>query len=159
MLEAWFICPYDIFSTEHTKGAARRCLMTRYIPALPDGEGSDWDEAEILGNHTLVWILVPDATMALIRADSDFTEIPLPNIPPGLARNTMRTFLVGLGYELDEVNGTDWDSVRIFDMLTIANNRYVKNPSNSDELIPSTVRPGRQPPRKLASQITGRSRI
>src|SRR2546426_7508013 len=58
---AWFIVPYDV-SLRHGR-VVRVCAMARFIPTIPNANGDVWDEAEILGNHTLVKVVATPATV------------------------------------------------------------------------------------------------
>ncbi len=155
MASAWFICPYDVFKSPVTKTAGRRCAMHRYLHVLPDGEGSDWDEAETLDGHALVWVDTTAAKMALISADPDFLEVPTPDVTVAKDRGLITDKMIALGYTQGEIDATGWVSNALFDLLTVAMNRYRVRAGTDDQVEPNPEKPGRQPPRKLASQIKG----
>ena len=152
---AWFICPMEALKHPTWQRVYRRCAMCRHIPSLPDGEGSDWDEAEILGSHTIVWVDTSVAKMALIAADPDFLEVPTPNVTVPKDQGLITDKMIALGYTQGEIDATGWVSNDLFDLLTVAMNRYRAKPGTNDEVEPNPDKPGRQPPRKLAAQIKG----
>ncbi len=157
MPEAWFICPYDLFKS-FTGTAGRQCAMHRHIHALPDGNGSDWDEAEILGGHTIVWVNTTASKMASIKADPDFLEVPTPNVTKAKDQGLITDKMIALGYTQGEIDATGWVSNTVFDLLTVAMNRYRVRAGTENEVEIDPDKPGRQPPRKMATQIKGYKR-
>lgn len=155
MPSAWFICPYDTYKSRITGTAGRRCAMHRYLHALPDGEGSDWDEAETLSGHALVWVSTTAAKMALIEADADFLEIPTPSVTVAKDRGLITDKMIALGYTQGELDATGWASSAVFDLLTVGMTAYRVKQGTDDEVEPNPDKPGRRPPRKLARQIKG----
>ena len=156
--EAWYLCPYDV---THNVGTVelpqdrmeRRCAIYRHIPGLPDGNGSDWDEAETLNGWCLVWVKAIAAVHAVIEADGDFEIVPIPTIPQSL-RGRIRSRLRAFGYTDAEINGTGWDSFAIMTLATSAATNYRRTPGG-DTIEEDPAKPGRQPPPKKASEIKG----
>ena len=75
---ALFLVPFDTAQAPG-KGTVRRCAASRIVPTIPASPGPDdpiWSFAETLGNHCLVKVRAPNATLDLFRAESDFVEIP-----------------------------------------------------------------------------------
>lgn len=69
----WYLCQYD---SEVIDGEAqRRCAMRRHIPFIPNAQGATWEEAETLGNQTLVRVEASAAMQDRIAADPDMIEL------------------------------------------------------------------------------------
>ena len=158
MPEAWYICPYDVFK-HATRGRVERwpAVMKRYIPVGTGGE-NEFEAAEILNGYALVWVSATVAVMALIDVDPDFQIIPTPTVTVPKDQGDIGDLMLNLGYTQGEVDGTGWVSNAIFDTLTVAMNRYRARPGSNNEEVEIDPRyPGRQPPRKLAAHMRGRS--
>lgn len=133
----WYLCPYDTYTFDQQR-IGRRPAIHRYIPTLPDGLGSDWDEAEILTGHCVVRVDTTAALHAVIQADLDFELIPFPTVPTNL-RGRVRNKLRGLGYTTAEIDATAWDTEALLDLVTVGTTAYrarvkVTAPGNQQHL-------------------------
>ena len=118
MPTAFYLCPYDTIPRAGQL-PYRRCAMSRYVPTRPHLTGAFWDEAETLGNATLVKLSASPALHTTVRADADFLllpfvagQVPLANRPALIA------YLVLLGYTATALNNTSWRRAALFDLLT-----------------------------------------
>ena len=151
MPTAWYLCPYDVSVVAGR--VQRKAAIARYLPSIPNPDGSLWDEAETLGNHLLVKVIAPDGLQTTIRSDPDFLVIPhlLPEIPPP-RRAMIRHRLLGFGYTAAEIDSTGWKVVQLLALLTSASTRFQRRQDGSG----IDILPGRFRSRKTAAQIEAR---
>lgn len=115
---AWYICPYDtVIRDEDEEGIIRRPGMSRYIPRVPNADGADWYESEILGNHILVKVSAPTALHVAIQADSNFIEIPVGRDVSVGSRLALNVKLKTLGYTQQEIDDTGWETKELLELL------------------------------------------
>ncbi len=145
---AWYLAPYD--TERRARGISRVPAMARHIPTVPNADGADWEETEILGNHILVKVSAPDALHTRIGADNDFLSINAASTP------TIHAKLLALGYaqaELDTV--APWTLTNLLEMLANSGrSRFALNAAR-DGL---QQLPGRQAQSKSLSDIDQRIR-
>ena len=137
---AWYICPYDLtfFSSGRT---LRTPAISRHIPAVPNPDTADWDEAEILGNHILVKVFAPAAQHAVIQADPDFLRIPGGVSVPLLLRPLVQSKLEALGYTTAEITETNFLVLELLRMLTTACHTVLGRTATNDGLRLGVRRP------------------
>lgn len=145
----WYVCPYDV--TKDPDGVLRTPAMHRYIPRVPNADGSNWDEAEILGNHIVVKVEAPLAVHATIQADPDFLVVPTGTIPAN-RQAVVKTKLLALGYTDAEITATQWIAAELLARLTVAVSSIQKNAAGDGV----DVLPGRRPSPKTVAQINAR---
>lgn len=162
MLFEWYVCPYDVFKPGDVnpndpdsavfKFLTRVPAIARYIPVVPNADGANWDEAEILRNWIVVKVQAPGALHAQIQADADFIHVPRDvSIPPNL-RNKIKKVLGVLGYTDQEISDTGWVTTQLLALLTTARSNWRKNATGNgiDLLL------GRRVTAKLVSDIEKR---
>ena len=143
----WYLCPYDVSMSGGR--VIRRPAIARYIPSVPNADGSNWDEAETLDNHVIVKVLAPDPVHAVIQLDPDFFLIPS-QIPLDL-QAVVRIKLISLGYTTAEVDSTGFDSQQLLRLLTVAKSAVALNPQRDGIVIG-----GRELPSKQVADIEAR---
>ena len=128
---AWYVCPYDTV-TSPTGGVGRSSAIRRYIPSVPNPDGSNWDEAEVVGNSVVVKVSALAAVHVTISADPDFLSIPtdMATVPAAL-RVGIRTRLNTLGYTDTEINGTGWSVTQLLALLTTAASVVTRKADNT----------------------------
>lgn len=114
----WYICSYASRFDSAVGELERFCMMQRYIPTVPNVDGADFDEVEIVGNHTLVKVNAPLALHSLIAVDPDFLFLPTgAAVIPQLVRTPIRDKLTALGYDLADIDATNWQVDALLNLL------------------------------------------
>lgn len=98
---SWYLCPYELIPFRDS--VARRCVMARHIPTVPNADGADWQEQETLGDAALVRVDAPTSVQATIAADPTCVLIP----ETGAVSLALETAIVALGFSLAEVRAAE----------------------------------------------------
>ena len=89
----------------------REPAITRHVPAENPATGLRWRYIEILGNHALVAVDVPQAVHDRIAVDTDFHPIPTgaKTITDLTIQQRVLNKLQALGYTKAEILAANWD--------------------------------------------------
>ena len=130
----WYLCPYDVMPFRES-AIVRRPAIARYIPVVPNLDGSNWDEVEIMGNHIIVKVDAPASVHTLIASDPDFLVIPS-TLPLGV-RPLLQNKLLSLGYTQSEIDSVEWNIPMLLALLsTVVSNWRVNAARNGITLLP-----------------------
>lgn len=147
----WYIAPFDVML--EGGDLTRTPGISRYIPTVPNPQGADFDEAEILGNHIVVKVNAPTALQDVIQADPDFVVIPATAATiPTADRAAIRAKLLALGYILKEINDANWLTANLFRLLTSAVHQIIPS-ADGLSLVNTGIRKG---PSKTVDDINRR---
>lgn len=128
----WYIAPYDI--EVRNEKITRTPAMYRYIPQVPNAEGSDWTEMEILGNHIIVKVYALESTHSIIESDPDFILFS--------DQQNFKDKLISLGYTDTIIEQTGYDTSLLMDLfISKGRNKFGKNEKGDGIIIKNELRP------------------
>lgn len=144
----WYLCPYDVTTRDGV--LFRRCAMARYMPMMPNADGTSWEEAEILSNSALVKVFAPSEIHQTIQGSPDIFLVPTGEvIIPTSQQVPVQDKCLSLTYTSGEVANTGFVTANLLQMFTIATHEILGPNATNDGVVLG----GRMPPKKTVAQI------